>query len=278
MFNSDDEPLAFKKMHEFSTVDGFVEITESLADMIKFIANEPSVGLFYIQQHSQKAAPNLVNLKNSIEEKSRDMALHTEDSDDSITVIRSMKECGLPIANGMIKDLRHTLAVISKKQPKKGLISGPSSSFPVGMTTSWSPSSWVRNTVSEEDDKRTAGYLSNVFQSAKQKASNFKWPQLETEESQPAKSEPSSSDKDEPSVIHTNDALLAADASSSSSLGLANSEDLTLSSQAANELQQEQVNKSICYDQLLSLTENFDEFKADKEAKLEEWLGGTLKS
>ncbi|KAK4361533.1 hypothetical protein RND71_020485 [Anisodus tanguticus] len=26
----DDEPLAFKKMHEFSTVDGFVEITESL--------------------------------------------------------------------------------------------------------------------------------------------------------------------------------------------------------------------------------------------------------
>lgn len=277
MFN-DDEPLAFKKMHEFSTVDGFVEITESLADMIKFIANEPSVGLFYIQQHSQKAAPNLVNLKNSIEEKSREMALHTEDSDDSITVIRSMKECGLPIANGMIKDLRHTLAVISKKQPKKGLISGPSSSFPVGIATSWSPSTWVRNTVSEEDDKRTAGYLSNVFQSAKQKASNFKWPQLETEETPPAKSEPSSSDKDEPSVTLTNDALLAADVSSSSSLGRANSEDLTLSSQTANELQQEQVNKSMSHDQLLSLTENFDEFKADKEAKLEEWLGGTLKS
>jgi len=26
---------------------------------------------------------------------------------------------------------------------------------------------------------------------------------------------------------------------------------------------------------ILLLTENFDDFKADKEAKLEEWLGGT---
>ncbi|KAK4359960.1 hypothetical protein RND71_022189 [Anisodus tanguticus] len=65
MFN-DDEPLSFKKMHEFSTVDGFVDITESLADMIKFIANEPSVGLFYIQQHNQKAAPNLVISKTTL--------------------------------------------------------------------------------------------------------------------------------------------------------------------------------------------------------------------
>ncbi|KAM3283011.1 hypothetical protein P3S67_026656 [Capsicum chacoense] len=275
MFN-DDEPLAFKKMHEFSTADGFVEITESLADMIKFIANEPSVGLFYIQQHSQNAAPNLVNLKNNIEEKSREMALHTEDSEDSITVIRSMKECGLPIANEMIKDLRHTLAVISKKQPKKGLISGPSTSFPVGITTSWSPSTWARSTGSEEGDERTAGYLSNVLKSAKEKASNFKWPQLETGESQPVKSEPSLSDKDEPSVTCTNDVLLAAAASSSSSLGRSNSEDLTSSSRIADELQQEQVNKSMSHDQLLSLAENFDEFKADKEAKLEEWLGGTL--
>lgn len=275
MFN-DDEPLAFKKMHEFSTVDGFVEISESLADMIKFIANEPSVGLFYIQQHAQKAAPNLVNLKNNIEEKSHEMALHTEDSEDSITVIRSMKECGLPIANEMIKDLRHTLAVISKKQPKRGLISGPSSSLPVGITTSWSPSTWARTTASEEDDERTAGYLSNVFKSAKQKASNFKWTQLETGQPQLAKSEPPSSEKDEPSVTRANDMVLAAAASSSSSLGRANSEDLTLLSQTVDELQQEQVNKSMSHDQLLSLSENFDEFKADKEAKLEEWLGGTL--
>ncbi|KAJ8556018.1 hypothetical protein K7X08_022776 [Anisodus acutangulus] len=159
-------------MHEFSTVDGFVEITESLADMIKFIAS------------------------------------------------------------------------------------------------------------SEEDDERAPGYLSNVFRSAKQKASNFKWAQLEAGESRPAKSEPSSSDKDEPSATCTKDALLAADASSSSSVGRANSEDLMSSQTVDDELQQEQVNKSMSHDQLLSLSENFEEFKADKEAKLEEWLGeeGILKS
>ncbi|XP_059307568.1 uncharacterized protein LOC132059096 [Lycium ferocissimum] len=273
MFN-DDEPLAFKKMHEFSTVDGFVEITESLADMIKFIANEPSVGLFYIQQHTQKAAPNLVNLKNNIEERSRELSLHTEDLEDSITVIGSMKECGIPIANEMIKDLRHSLAVISKKQPKKGLISGPRSSFPVGITTSWSPATWGRSTGSEEDDDRAPGYLSNVFRSAKQKASNFTWAPLESGESRLAKSEPSSSDKDEPSVSRTNDTLLAADASSSSSLGRANSEDLRVSGQTIDdEVQQEQVYKSMSHDQLMSLSENFEEFRADKEAKLEEWLG-----
>ncbi|CAN4114993.1 unnamed protein product [Withania somnifera] len=263
-------------MHEFSTVDGFIEITESLADMIKFIANEPSMGLFYIQQHTQKASPNLVILKNNIEEKSRVMALHTEDAEDSITMIGSMKEFGVPIANEMIKDLRHTLAVISKKQLKKGIISRSSSSFPVSITTSWSPSPWARNTGLEEDDEMTVGYLSNVFKSAKQKASNFKWPQLESRESQPAKSEPSSSDKDEPSVTRPNDMLFAADASSPSSLGRANSEDVTLSSRIADELHQEQVNKSMPHDELLSLSKIFDEFKADKEAKLEEWLGGTL--
>ncbi|KAJ8557537.1 hypothetical protein K7X08_003162 [Anisodus acutangulus] len=202
------------------------------------------------------------------------MALHTEDSEDSITVIGSMKECGIPIANEMIKDLRHTLAVISKKQPKKGLISGPHTSFPIGITTtSWSPAAWGLNTGSEEDDERAPGYLSNVFRSAKQKASNFKWAQLETGESRPAKSEPSSSDKDEPSVTRTKDALLAADASSSSSVGRANSEDLMSSQTVDDELHQEQVNKSMSHDQLLSLSENFEEFKADKEAKLEEWLG-----
>ncbi|KAK4353036.1 hypothetical protein RND71_028554 [Anisodus tanguticus] len=83
---SDEEHLAFKKMHAFSTADGFVEITESLADMIKFIANEPSAGLFYVQQHTRSAVPNLINLTNNIEEKSRQVTLYTADSEDSIVM------------------------------------------------------------------------------------------------------------------------------------------------------------------------------------------------
>ncbi|KAK4716824.1 hypothetical protein R3W88_015162 [Solanum pinnatisectum] len=44
-------------MYAFSTVDGFVEIIESLMDMIKFIANDPLAGIFYVQQHTCTAVP-----------------------------------------------------------------------------------------------------------------------------------------------------------------------------------------------------------------------------
>ncbi|CAL5439235.1 unnamed protein product [Camellia sinensis] len=124
-------------MHEFSTVDGFVEVTESLAEMIKYVANEPLVGLFYVQQHTQNAVPNLINLKNNVMEKSRELTLHTEDLEDSITMVRSMKDCGFPIADEMIGDIKKSLAIISTKQPKRGLIHNPSSGFQMGRTSSW---------------------------------------------------------------------------------------------------------------------------------------------
>ncbi|XP_059298625.1 uncharacterized protein LOC132051513 [Lycium ferocissimum] len=238
MFN-DDEPLAFKRMHEFSAVDGFAEITESLAEMIKFIANEPSVGLFYIQQHTH-SAPNLTNLKNDIEEKSGEVTLHAEDSEDSVTVIRSMKDIGAPIANEMIKDLRHSLAVVLKKQPKKGLLRHPGSTFQIGRTSSWSPATRGRSTGPERDREMASGYLSTVFRSAKEKAN----------------------------------ALSAAEAGFSFWVSKANDEELPLSSPTNNELQVMQVNKSMTPDQLHPSSENYEEVTADKEAKFEGWLGG----
>ena len=36
---------------------------EGVDDMIKFLANEPSVGLFFVQQHAQTSMPYLLNLK-----------------------------------------------------------------------------------------------------------------------------------------------------------------------------------------------------------------------
>ncbi|MCD7447254.1 BLOC-1- complex subunit 8 [Datura stramonium] len=214
---SDEEHLAFKKMHALSTVNGFVEITESLADMIKLIANEPSAGLFYVQQHTHNAVPNLINLNGKIEEKSRQVTLHTADTEDSIIMVRSMKECGFSIANEMIKDLRHSLAVVSEKQQRSGFISRPSSSFRIGRTISWNPATWGQNTGPEQDGQRNGSYISNVFRSAKEKANSFKLPQMESIESKPAKNEASLPDKDEPSVTCSNDATLAADASSCSS-------------------------------------------------------------
>ncbi|PIN24442.1 hypothetical protein CDL12_02793 [Handroanthus impetiginosus] len=261
MFN-DEEPSAFKKMHDFSPVDGFMEISENLADMIKFIANEPSVGLFYVQQHTQNAVPNLLNIKNNVVEKSHETALHTEDLEDSITMVRSMKECGVPIADEMIRDIKKSLSIISTKQPKRGLIYNSSSSF-LGRTSSWSPATWGRNSVySHQDGEKSTGYLSSVFKSPKQQSNNSKQPQEDSTEARQSKNEKLLFN------LRTVDAPLT--------ISQAEAEDLPSPSEIGRELQEKaQLSKSSSHQKFLSLYENYDEFKADQEAKLEEWLGGT---
>ncbi|KAJ0262342.1 hypothetical protein HA466_0052920 [Hirschfeldia incana] len=171
-------------MHEFSTVDGFAEINESLAEMIKYIANEPSVGLYYIQQHVRNAAPNVINLNAQVLDKSRETALHTEDSEDSIAMVKSMKECGSLIADGMIGDIKSSLALMSSKQPRRGLIlntgspwsSRSSSSIATPSTTT------MRGSDYSQDTSESGSYFTSVFKSAKEKASNIKWPQLDFKE------------------------------------------------------------------------------------------------
>uniref|UniRef100_A0A5B7BNY4 Uncharacterized protein n=1 Tax=Davidia involucrata TaxID=16924 RepID=A0A5B7BNY4_DAVIN len=251
-------------MHGFSTVEGFMEVTESLGEMIKYVANEPSVGLFYVQQHTQNAVPNLINLKNkNVMEKSRGMALHTEDMEDSITMVRSIKECGFPIADEMIRDIKKSLVIMSTKQPKRGLIQNPSSGFQMGRN-----SSWGHNAVyTQQDGERSDGYLSSVLKSAKQRASNFKWPQLDSKESRRAKGVTF--------LSYPNPPLTAAPDSTTSTQPDMEADELPLSSPIVDELQQVLVDGGLSSHQLVSLSENYDEIRADREAKLEDWLGGT---
>ncbi|KVI05042.1 uncharacterized protein LOC112525553 [Cynara cardunculus var. scolymus] len=248
MFNDDEVRSALTKMYEYSSpVDGFVEISEGLGEMIKSLANEPSVGLFYVQQHTHKAVPNLVSLRNNIVSKSREMSLHTEDSEDSITMVRSMKECGFPIVDDMIKDITKSIATISSKQPKKGLISSkPVSGSQTTRTSSWGPTTWR----SMNDVEKSSSYLSSVFKSAKQKATNLKWAQLDALESKEEAIRPPSA------AMQREEEELPI----SSHIASGNQEDVRVDELISN----------------LSLAENFDEFKADKEAKLEEWLGGSI--
>ncbi|WCJ19277.1 hypothetical protein M5689_001573 [Euphorbia peplus] len=238
-------------MHGFSTADGFVEITEDLSEMIKYVANEPSVGLFYVQQHTQHAVPNVINLKNNIAEKTRETVLHTQDTEESITMMRSMKDCGPSIADEMSKDIRASLALMSEKQPRKGLISNPSLGFQIGRSSSWGPASWGQNRGKPDRGGSGSGtYFSTVLKSAKEKATNLKWPQLDPRE------------------------LTPISASTSSSIPDIESDELPVS-QAPDELLQgedEQAETSLISDNLLSQLENYEDFKADKEAKLEDWL------
>lgn len=267
MFN-DEEPITFKKMHDFSTVDGFVEINKNLADMIKFVANEPSVGLFYVQQHTQNAAPNLLNLKNNVAEKSHETVLHTEDLDDSMTMLRSMKECGFPVADEMIRDIKKSLSIISTKQPKRGSMYNSSTGF-LGRTGSWSPASWGRNAVfSQQDGDKSPSFLSSALKSMKQRANSFNRPQTGSEEA--------SQSKNEKLPLDFSPALASTSGSPSITVAESETEDLPLPNEVGRELQEEShLSKSLSHQQFLALYEHYDEFKADREAKLEEWLGGT---
>ncbi|XP_050385995.1 uncharacterized protein LOC126802412 [Argentina anserina] len=251
-------------MHGFSTVDGFVEITEGLGEMITYVANEPSVGLYYVQQHTQNAVPNLVGLRNNVVNKSRETTLHTEDSEDSITMVQSMKECGFPIADEMIRDIKKSLVLMSTKQPKRGLIDNQGSAFQLGRASSWKPGSWSRS-PSVAGQHSEGSYFSTVLKSARQKASNLKWPQLDPKELTEVAS-------------YSNPPVSVATASTSSSLPdteATEADELPLSSHITDEPQEEQVEDNLSTPNLSSLSENFDEFKAEKEVKLREWLEGT---
>ncbi|KAH9625402.1 hypothetical protein KSS87_008192 [Heliosperma pusillum] len=145
-------------MCEISVADGFFEINENLGDMIKYIANEPSVGLYYIQQHAQNAVPNVVRLNKNLVDKSNEVSFHTEDLEDSVAMLRTMKKCGSPIIDEMIRDIKTSLALVSSKPSVRGVVSQRSSEI-----------------------VKPGSYFSSVFKSAKEKAVNFTWPQQDSE-------------------------------------------------------------------------------------------------
>lgn len=219
------------RMHEFSTVDGFAEINESLAEMIKYIANEPSVGLYYIQQHVRNAAPNVLNLNAQVLDKSRETALHTEDSEDSIAMVKSMKDCGSPIADGMIGDIKNSLAIMSSKQPRRGLILNAGS--PWSSRSSSSIATQTTTMHGSDYSQEGSSYFTSVFKSAKEKASNIKWPQLDFKE-QKVESSPN---------VET------------------------------NELEEKEDKEVLSKGEHMVEKTKFEEFKAGKEASLKAWLG-----
>ncbi|KAK1295860.1 hypothetical protein QJS10_CPB15g00817 [Acorus calamus] len=236
-------------MDGLSTVDGFVQVNEGLEEMIEYVANEPSVGLFFVQQHAQNAMPILISAKDKIVEKSREVALHTEDLEDSISVVRSMTECGIPIADEMSKDIRKSLHIMSTSQPHKGLIRNPSWGFQMG----------------RDGSQHGSSYFSAVLNSAKQKATALRWSQVESGSKNSMGKKSGSAPTQPISIITT-----AVD----STLPKTEAEELPLSSNIAdNPLDESEADlQSLPVHNLSSMSETYDKFKCDQEAKLEEWL------
>ncbi|XP_064971258.1 uncharacterized protein LOC135616001 isoform X3 [Musa acuminata AAA Group] len=110
-------------LHGFARLgDFFLNVKEGVDEMIKLLANEPSVGLFFVEQHARTSMPYLLGLKDRVGEKIHEVTLHTEDIEDSICSVRSMTEYGTPIVEEMVKDLNKSLLVMSASQPKRKLL------------------------------------------------------------------------------------------------------------------------------------------------------------
>ncbi|KAJ6797312.1 Uncharacterized protein M6B38_216540 [Iris pallida] len=214
-------------MDGISTIDGFINVKEEVEEMIKYIANEPSVGLFFVQQHARSSMPCLLGLKDKVVDKVNEVTLHTEDTEDSIYVVKSMTECGIPIADDMIKDIIKSLQVMSASQPKRGLLT---------------PTFGYSSFGGRQEEGSSRGYLSSVLNSAKQRAAGLRWP------------------KGEELVPSTAPLPLAADASSEA-------EELPVSSTLADE------GVSVVPESdVVSMLEDFDKFRFERESKLEQWL------
>ncbi|KAE8672028.1 putative vacuolar protein sorting-associated protein 24-like protein 2 [Hibiscus syriacus] len=259
-------------MNGFSTVNGFVEKTESLAEMIKCIGNEPSLGLLYVQK-THDAVPKVVDLSNRVVEKSREASLHLEDSEDSITMVRSMKECGIPIVDEMIKDIANSLMLISSEEKlKQGLVNSLHSGFTITRTRSSGPISWSYGSV-DVRYQVVRYYFSTLFKSVREKTSSFKWFQVESKE-------PSETETQKP-VRCPAPLVLPASACIGSIPDEVTTEPQNLVQyQQADKLHEEvkdetEDNVKLPGDSLLFVSEDYDDLKADKESKLEQWVEGS---
>ncbi|CAL9757250.1 unnamed protein product [Musa acuminata subsp. burmannicoides] len=234
--------------HGSSTFDGFfLDVKEGVDDMIKFLANEPSVGLFFVQQHAQTSMPYLLNLKDKVGEKIHEVTLHTEDIEDSICSVRSMAEYGIPIADEMIKDINRSLHIVSASQPKRGVIRNPS----WGGQEDTSGRSIM--TAPREGSSRSS-YLSAVFKSTKWKAGGLRWSQTNSMMEDPKSGNPLSSVTPPQAVGSVTPATTDTDG-----------DELPLSSQRLDD-------ESLYVPDTSTVLDDYDKFKSEREAKFEEWL------
>uniref|UniRef100_A0A0E0EHX5 Uncharacterized protein n=2 Tax=Oryza meridionalis TaxID=40149 RepID=A0A0E0EHX5_9ORYZ len=239
-----------------SPADGFLRVKEGVDEMIKYVANEPSVGLYFVQQHAQASMPLLLDVKGKVTEKIHEVTLHTEDIEDSICAVRSMAEFGLPIADDMIKDINKSLKIMSKTQPKRGLIQNPTWGFQSGKSSG----TWEED-LGTTDGGSSRNYFSSMFNTAKQKASTLRWPQPDFGTKDDTTEESESSAAPESSQAGGHGASTPSDTEK---------DDLPVSSQLLDnntatmkESSSTDISKSV---------ENYNKFKEEQELKLQEWL------
>nr|BAJ95576.1 predicted protein [Hordeum vulgare subsp. vulgare] len=249
---------------DLSPADGFLCVKEGVDEMIKHVANEPSLGLYFVQQHAQASMPILLDVKGKVTEKTREITLHTEDIEDSICAVRSMAEFGLPIADDMIKDINKSLKIMSKTQPKRGLIQNPI----WGFQSDKSSEPW--NDLDTTNGGSSKNYLSSMLNTAKQKASSLRWPQTDFAMNDGVSEKSVSSTAQESSPAGGHGASTPSDAERDEVVSISNS--LLENKNAAT------MNQGLSPSDISHTAESYNKFKEEQELKLQEWLRESIEA
>ncbi|CAO2199899.1 unnamed protein product [Urochloa humidicola] len=243
-----------------SPADGFLRVKDGVDGMIKYVANEPSVGLYFVQQHARASIPILLDVKGKLVEKTNEVTLHTEDMEDSICAVRSMADFGPPLADDMIKDISRSLQIMSKTQPKRGLIQNPTWGFQSGK------SSGTLDELGATNGSSSRNYLSSMFNTAKQKASSLRWAQ------------PDFTIKDDSSENSASSAARESSQAGGQGASTPDTErdDLPVSNRLSDGTTA--TNKSLSATEISETVETYNKFKEEQELKLQEWLKEALKA
>ncbi|KAL2652646.1 hypothetical protein R1flu_020774 [Riccia fluitans] len=150
------------------------EVHDTITEMLKQLANEPSVGLYFVQQHVHRAVPAIVQLKSQIVDATKEAEYVTQDVKDARNAVKTIKECGPPVIERMIKTLDSTLPRLpSFRQFRRDELSVDSTAGSSSPTADI-PRSISRSPSGREPlvtDSAYIGYVRNMFDSALQKAS-----------------------------------------------------------------------------------------------------------
>eukprot|EP00850_Spirogloea_muscicola_P012426 SM000080S22941 [mRNA] locus=s80:256440:257989:- [translate_table: standard] len=110
--------VALPTTARFNHPEQLQEVYNKLADILKQLANKPSVGLYYVQQHALKATPAVVALRDTVQETTAEAVYATEDVRAAATSVRTMKGVGPPAINAMLACIQNCEAL--RLTPKPG--------------------------------------------------------------------------------------------------------------------------------------------------------------
>ncbi|CAM6087708.1 unnamed protein product [Calypogeia fissa] len=153
--------LRSEKVQPFLQTEGSLrEVHDTLTEMMKQLANEPSVGLYFVQQHVHKAVPGMVSLKTQMVDTTLEVEYVTQDVKDALNSVKSMKEVGPAVIERMIKTMDSSQPLLASLRPAKRVSSEqvPLEKQISGLSTSAGDYS---------------GYMRTTFDSALQKASSI---------------------------------------------------------------------------------------------------------